>query len=135
VDRKAKSYMKRTNPQALRWTGDLGSCNLARTPDYITSTPKSDHFPKKWPKTPKNERASCIPLPKNGERPYLAPSKTLFRGPILALFCGVLLPISAQSILFLTTFLHQHHINKVSCNPKPPLSPTPIIQTTQKINR
>jgi len=61
---------------------------------YITSTPKSAEFPKKWPKTAKNERASCMPVPKIGERPYLAPPKTQFSDPIFTLFCPQL------SILF-----------------------------------
>jgi len=64
---------------------------IGQTRGYITSTPKSDKFPKKRPKTPKNERASCMPVPKNGERPYLAVSKTLFRTRFLALFLGFLL--------------------------------------------
>jgi len=40
---------------------------------YITSTPKTDNFPKKRQKRPKNERDSCIPRPFFAERPYLAP--------------------------------------------------------------
>jgi len=58
---------------------------------YITSTPKSADFREKQRKWPKNERASCIPLAKNGERPYLAVPKTLFRTPILGLFFANLL--------------------------------------------
>jgi len=38
----------------------------------ITSTPNPANFCKKWQKTRKNERDSCMPGPKNAERPYLA---------------------------------------------------------------
>jgi len=62
---------------------------LAADRGYITSTPKSADFSKKHEKTPKNERSSCIPLAKNGERPYLAPPKTQFSDPIFALFLGI----------------------------------------------
>jgi len=41
---------------------------------------------KKTQKTSKNERASCMPGPKNGERPYLATSETPFLGVIFGSF-------------------------------------------------
>jgi len=50
---------------------------------YITSTPKSVNFSKKHEKWPNYERSSCMPGPKIGERPYLAPPKTQFWTPIL----------------------------------------------------
>jgi len=56
----------------LFWQSDRG---------YITSTPKSDDFLKKQRKSPKYERDSCIPRPKNGERPYLASPETPFLDP------------------------------------------------------
>jgi len=56
----------------------------------ITSTPKSADFSKKHEKWPKYERDSCIPGPKNGERPYLAPSVPGFWDPFLARFLGIL---------------------------------------------
>jgi len=49
-------------------------------PLCITSTPKSGVFLKKQPKWPKYERDSCIPEPKNGERPYLAVPEPTFWG-------------------------------------------------------
>jgi len=44
----------------------------ARGRGCITSTPKSGDFSIFWQKRPKNERDSCMPGPKNAERPYLA---------------------------------------------------------------
>jgi len=74
----------------------------------ITSTPKSDDFSKKVEKTRKYERDSCIPGPKNGERPYLAPSVPSFLDPFLARFSA--------------TF----------CSPQPPWSlRLPLPNTTQ----
>jgi len=55
-------------------------------PGYITSTPKSSKFLKKHEKCPKYERDSCIPGPKNGERPYLAVPEPTFWGLFLDLF-------------------------------------------------
>jgi len=60
---------------------------------YITSTPKSADFSKKHEKWPKNERSSCIPQPKIGERPYLAPPKTLRKTPIFLDFDPIFPPI------------------------------------------
>jgi len=54
---------------------------------YITSTPKSGHFLKKQQKRAKYERASCMPGPKNGERPYLAVPEPTFWGLFFASFC------------------------------------------------
>jgi len=65
---------------------------LRQTRGYITSTPKSADFREKWRKSSKNERASCIPLPKIGERPYLAPSKTHFRARFYAHFWPLFAP-------------------------------------------
>jgi len=59
---------------------------LCRRRGYITSTPKSADFSKKQRFWPKNERASCMPGRKIGERPYLAPPKTHFLPPILPRF-------------------------------------------------
>jgi len=56
----------------------------------ITSTPKSTDFLKKWRKTRKYERDSCIPEPKNGERPYLAVPEPTFWGAIFGLFSSIL---------------------------------------------
>jgi len=83
-------------------------------PGCITSTPKSADFSKKHEKWAKYERDSCIPQPKNGERPYLATSETPFLGVIFGLFledfripvsrrggCGVLVCIAANA--------HQQH--------------------------
>jgi len=47
----------------------------------ITSTPKTTDFRDFWPKTRKYERDSCMPLAKNGERPYPEPPKRPFWGP------------------------------------------------------
>jgi len=55
----------------------------------ITSTPKSDKFVKKQQKCPKYERDSCIPGPKNGERPYLAVPEPTFWGLFLDLFWAI----------------------------------------------
>jgi len=63
-----------------------GSCNTGRSRHYITSTPKSEHFLKKQRKSPKNERDSCMPGAKNGERPYLAVPETPFLGSFFACF-------------------------------------------------
>jgi len=52
----------------------------------ITSTPKLLRFLKKSQKTPKYERDSCMPGPKNGERPYLAVPETPFLGSVFWLF-------------------------------------------------
>jgi len=60
----------------------------------ITSTPKLLRFLKKSQKTPKYERDSCIPWPKNGERPYLAVPETPFLGVIFELFLGDSGPVS-----------------------------------------
>jgi len=57
---------------------------------YITSTPKSDDFLKKRRFSSKYERDSCIPWPKNGERPYLAVPETPFLGVFFRLFLGIL---------------------------------------------
>jgi len=58
----------------------------------ITSTPKSDKIVKKQQKRRKYERDSCIPWPKNGERPYLAPSVPAFWDPFLARIFAILYP-------------------------------------------
>jgi len=66
---------------------------------YITSTPKSVTFSKKQRFSRKNERASCIPRRKNGERPYLAPPLSRKSGLFLASFSSFfcrLLPIPTQ---------------------------------------
>jgi len=47
----------------------------------ITSTPKTTNFREKLQKTRKYERDSCMPLAKNGERPYPEPPKRPFWGP------------------------------------------------------
>jgi len=60
--------------------GDLG---------YITSTPKSAVFLKKQQKWPKYERDSCIPEPKNGERPYLAVPEPTFWGLFFSSFSAI----------------------------------------------
>jgi len=60
---------------------------------YITSTPKSTTFSKKTRFWTKNERASCIPQPKNGERPYLAVPEPTFWGAIFGLFYQLSVPI------------------------------------------
>jgi len=65
---------------------DRGGC--------ITSTPKSADFSKKQRFWPKNERASCMPGPKNGERPYLAVPVPLFLDPFFASFLPILLSSS-----------------------------------------
>jgi len=67
---------------------------LATDRGYITSTPKSVIFSKKVEKRPKYERDSCMPGPKNGERPYLAVPETPFLGSVFWHFSatGRLLP-------------------------------------------
>jgi len=76
----------------LCWKGLLGPVLFwPQTRGYITSTPKSADFREKQRKWPKNERASCIPRAKNGERPYLAGPKTLSGTPILGLIFALLL--------------------------------------------
>jgi len=44
---------------------------------------------KKTQKTSKNERASCMPEPKNGERPYLAVPETPFLGVVFGSFSAI----------------------------------------------
>jgi len=56
---------------------------------YITSTPKSADFLKKQRFWRKYERDSCMPEPKNGERPYLAVPEATFWGLFLGLFSGI----------------------------------------------
>jgi len=65
--------------------------NPCRGRGYITSTPKSAEFLKKTQKWLKNERDSCIPEPKNGERPYLAVPEPTFWGLFFRLFFAILL--------------------------------------------
>jgi len=60
---------------------------------------------KKREKTAKYERDSCIPWPKNGERPYLAPSVPGFSGLIFADFWRIFDLISCSH--FIST--HQPH--------------------------
>jgi len=62
---------------------------LASDRGCITSTPKSAEKVKKRRFWPKYERDSCIPRPKNGERPYLAVPETTFWGSILGLFWAI----------------------------------------------
>jgi len=80
---------------------------------YITSTPKSVNFAKKTQKWAKNERDSCMPLPKNGERPYLAPPKTQFSDPFFDYFRGLLNPKPRPTPVFF------HLINPIPNKPSP----------------
>jgi len=57
----------------------------------ITSTPKTADFGEKWRFWPKYERSSCMPLAKNGERPYPEAPKSQFSDPRL----GLVLRLSA----------------------------------------
>jgi len=84
----------------LNGAGLLLARKCCRPRGYITSTPKSALFSKKWPKTAKNERASCMPGPKNGERPYLAPSVPGFWDPVFGSFSA---KFSSPLILFTIT--------------------------------
>jgi len=91
-----------------------GVCKLDRwgrmkyEPDRpcITSTPKSDKFVKKQRKCPKYERDSCIPGPKNGERPYLAVPEATFWGLFFDLFWANFLAFYNPPILFSSTIQH-----------------------------
>jgi len=60
---------------------------------------------KKQQKWPKNERDSCMPEPKNGERPYLAPSVPAFLGLIFATFWSIFTPILYPRF----SFYHPEH--------------------------
>jgi len=66
-------------------TPNIDSHFCSRRRGYITSTPKSADFREKSQKRAKNERASCMPRRFFAERPYLAPPKHEFSGPILGL--------------------------------------------------
>jgi len=55
-------------------------------------------FLKKQRFLPKNERASCMPDAKNGERPYLAVPKPAFWDPILGLFSAN--PPATQALFY-----------------------------------
>jgi len=52
----------------------------ARGRGCITSTPKTAHFAKKQRFWAKYERSSCMPVQKNGERPYPGAPKTVILG-------------------------------------------------------
>jgi len=56
-------------------------------------------FLKKVEKTPKTERDSCMPRPKNGERPYLVVPKPTFWDPFLGLFSALFRRILDSLIL------------------------------------
>jgi len=58
----------------------------AAIPGCITSTPKLLDFLKKQRFWAKNERASCMPGAKNGERPYLAAPEPGFLDPKIRSF-------------------------------------------------
>jgi len=68
----------------MTYTTDPGGC--------ITSTPKLLSFLKKSRFWAKNERASCMPGPKNGERPYLAVPEATFWGLFLGIFSPIFIP-------------------------------------------
>jgi len=72
--------------------------NLGTDRGYITSTPKSVNFAKKTQKRPNYERDSCMPGPKNGERPYLAPPKTQFLAPKNSCFFDPALRLSCRLV-------------------------------------
>jgi len=77
----------------------------------ITSTPKLRLFLKKTQKSRKNERDSCIPWPKNGERPYLAVPEATFWGLFLGSFFGLFLhPTPILPAYFYFTFIHHQTI-------------------------
>jgi len=73
----------------------------------ITSTPKSGVFLKKQPKWPKYERDSCIPEPKNGERPYLAAPEPTFWGLFLGSFLAYFIrfnPTQPSYFIFILSY-------------------------------
>jgi len=69
-----------------RRRADRGGWKTGETGPCITSTPKSAEKAKKWQKRAKYERRSCMPWPKNGERPYLAVPEPTFWGLFFSLF-------------------------------------------------
>jgi len=77
-------------------------------PLCITSTPKSGVFLKKQPKWPKYERDSCIPEPKNGERPYLAVPEATFWGLFSSSFLAYFIRFNpTQPNYFIFIYSHQ----------------------------
>jgi len=56
----------------------------------------------------KNERACCMPGPKNGERPYLAVPEPTFWGPFLGLILRISDPHFISAPTFIYLFIHQH---------------------------
>jgi len=86
--------------------------NPCRGRGYITSTPKSAEFLKKTRKWRKYERDSCIPEPKNGERPYLAVPETPFLGSVFSSFSANFLRINHRIYLFIIlthpSYLYSH---------------------------
>jgi len=74
-------------------------------------------FLKKSQKTPKYERDSCMPGPKNGERPYLAVPETPFLGVVFGHFPA---PTYSFPILFCR-------------NPTPAPNRTHLLYTTQPL--
>jgi len=95
ITRHTRPHCTNNKREVDRWR--IFFSNPCRGRGYITSTPKSAEFLKKTRKWRKYERDSCIPEPKNGERPYLAVPEATFWGPIFSSFFVNFLHFNHQS--------------------------------------